>query len=117
VVVVEEVGRPRGLRGRAWQQQVRKFHFGWSHGRIGSSELILARIWSRRTRTSDDPSHPDGHHQRRPAPTTDRPVRLVVAPMSSTTTWWLVSGRPRQLLVIAENNRCSILFHFEVPGG
>src|SRR5680860_1211042 len=37
-----------------------------------------------------------------------RPVRVVVAPIRSTTTWWLVSGRPRQLLVIAENSRCSI---------
>ena len=29
----------------------------------------------------------------------------------------LVSGRPRQLLVIAENSLCSILFHLLVPGG
>jgi hypothetical protein len=34
-----------------------------------------------------------------------------------TTTSWLVSGRPLQLVVMWENNRCSILFHFEVPGG
>ena len=32
-------------------------------------------------------------------------------------TSWLVSGRPRQLSVMWLNSRCSILFHFEVPGG
>ena len=32
-------------------------------------------------------------------------------------TSWLVSGRPRQFMVMWENSRCSILFHFEVPGG
>lgn len=37
--------------------------------------------------------------------------------MVLTTTSWLVSGRPRQFMVIWENSRCSILFHFEVPGG
>jgi hypothetical protein len=37
--------------------------------------------------------------------------------MLLTTTSWLVSGLPRQLLVMWLNSRCSILFHFEVPGG
>ena len=32
-------------------------------------------------------------------------------------TSWLVSGRPRQFMVMWENSRCSILFHLEVPGG
>jgi hypothetical protein len=32
----------------------------------------------------------------------------VVAAMLVTMTWWLVSGRPRQLRVMAENSRCSI---------
>jgi hypothetical protein len=32
----------------------------------------------------------------------------VVAAMVLTTTSWLVSGRPRQLLLIRENRRCSI---------
>ena len=32
-------------------------------------------------------------------------------------TSWLVSGRPRQFMVMAENSRCSILFHLDVPGG
>ena len=36
---------------------------------------------------------------------------------SATMTSWLVSGRPRQFMVMWENSRCSILFHFEVPGG
>ena len=42
---------------------------------------------------------------------------MVVAAMVSTMTSWLVSGLPRQFIEIAENRRCSILFHFEVPGG
>jgi hypothetical protein len=46
-----------------------------------------------------------------------RPERVRVAPINSTTTSWLSSGRPRQLAVIWLNNRCSILFHLEVPGG
>jgi hypothetical protein len=32
-------------------------------------------------------------------------------------TSWETSGRPRQFMVIAENSRCSILFHLLVPGG
>jgi len=45
------------------------------------------------------------------------PVDVVVAEISSTTAWWLVSGRPRQLRVICAKSRCSTLFHLEVPGG
>jgi hypothetical protein len=48
---------------------------------------------------------------------TRSPVRVRVEAMVLTTTSWLVSGLPRQLIVIWENSRCSILFHFEVPGG
>ena len=32
------------------------------------------------------------------------------------TTSWLVSGLPRQFIVMWENSRCSTLFHFDVPG-
>ena len=42
------------------------------------------------------------------------PVRVVVAAMLCTMTSWLVRGRPRQFMEMWENNRCSILFHFEV---
>ena len=45
------------------------------------------------------------------------PVRVVVAAIVCTITSWLVSGRPRQFIEMWENNRCSILFHLEVPGG
>ena len=45
------------------------------------------------------------------------PVLVVVAAMVSRMTWWLASGRARQLRVIWQNSRCSILFHFDVPGG
>jgi hypothetical protein len=44
-------------------------------------------------------------------------VRVVVAPMVLTTTWWLGSGRPRQVVLIREYSRCSIVFNLEVPGG
>jgi hypothetical protein len=43
-------------------------------------------------------------------------VRVVVAAMASTTTWWLCRGRPRQFIVMWENSRCSTLFHFDCPG-
>jgi hypothetical protein len=45
------------------------------------------------------------------------PVLVVVAAMVLTMTSWLVRGLPRQFIEIWENSRCSILFHFEVPGG
>jgi hypothetical protein len=35
------------------------------------------------------------------------PVRVVVAPMSSTTTSWLVSGRPRQFIEMCANSSSS----------
>lgn len=46
-----------------------------------------------------------------------RPVWVVVVAMDRTTTSWLFSGLPRRFMVIAESSRCSILFHFDVPGG
>ncbi len=45
------------------------------------------------------------------------PVLVVVAPINSTTARRSVRGRPRQFCVMWQNNRCSILFHFDVPGG
>ncbi len=42
---------------------------------------------------------------------------VVVALMVSMTTSCEVSGRARQLRLIAENSRSSILFDLEVPGG
>src|SRR5437764_822743 len=47
---------------------------------------------------------------------TVRPVRVVVAAIVLATTAWLSSGRPRQFMLMWENSRCSILFHFRVPG-
>jgi hypothetical protein len=40
---------------------------------------------------------------------------VVVAAMVSMMTWWLASGRARQVRVMWQNSRCSILFHLEVP--
>src|SRR5665647_856107 len=37
--------------------------------------------------------------------------------MDCTMTSWLVRWRPRQFIEMWENSRCSILFHFDVPGG
>ena len=45
------------------------------------------------------------------------PASVVVAPINSTTARRSVSGRPRQFCVMWQNRRCSILFHFDVPGG
>ena len=45
------------------------------------------------------------------------PVPVVTAAIVLMITSWLTSGRPRQLRVIWQNSRCSILFHLEVPGG
>src|SRR5258707_6272157 len=46
-----------------------------------------------------------------------RPALVVVAAISSTTAIRSTSGRPRQVWVMWQNRRCSILFHFDVPGG
>ena len=48
---------------------------------------------------------------------TGAPDAVVVAPMLLTTTSRLVRGRARQLIEMREKSRCSILFHFDVPGG
>src|SRR5208337_1865205 len=45
-----------------------------------------------------------------------RPALVVVAAISSTTAMRSVSGRPRQVCVMWQNRRCSIRFHFDVPG-
>src|SRR5271166_2454684 len=45
------------------------------------------------------------------------PVVVVVAAISGTMVLKLRRGLPRQLRVIKENRRCSILFHLLVPGG
>jgi len=42
---------------------------------------------------------------------------VVVAAISSTTAKRSVRGRARQFCVMWQNMRCSILFHFDVPGG
>ncbi len=43
--------------------------------------------------------------------------KLEVASLNSTTARRLVSGRARKFWEIWQKNLCSILFHFEVPGG
>jgi len=48
---------------------------------------------------------------------TVRPVSVVVAAMSSTIVRKLRRGLPRQLMLMKEKSRCSILFHLLVPGG
>ena len=49
--------------------------------------------------------------------TLDLQASLGVAAISSTTANLSINGRPRQVCVMWQNKRCSILFHFEVPGG
>src|SRR5450755_3949772 len=48
---------------------------------------------------------------------TFRPVLVVVAPIRSMITSSVSNGRPRQFRLTKLNMRCSILFHFDVPGG
>src|SRR5208337_3381583 len=48
---------------------------------------------------------------------TVRPVFVVAFAISAMATSTLVSGVPRQVWVKWQNMRCSILFHFDVPGG
>jgi hypothetical protein len=48
---------------------------------------------------------------------TSRPVLVRVELTKLTTTSCVTSGTPRQLRVIWQNSRCSILFHLLVPGG
>jgi hypothetical protein len=45
------------------------------------------------------------------------PVRVVVAAMVCTMTSWLVSGRPRQFIVMWENSRCSIWGEIQLGRG
>jgi hypothetical protein len=45
------------------------------------------------------------------------PVQVVGAAMLLTLTLWLSSGRPRQFIERCDNSQCSILFHWDVPGG
>jgi hypothetical protein len=46
-----------------------------------------------------------------------RPVLVVVLAIRFTTTSWLARGRPRQFIEMAENSRCSMRFHLDVPEG
>ena len=48
---------------------------------------------------------------------TRSPVSVRVAAIRFTIVTRLVSGRPRQLALMYENRRCSILFYLLVPGG
>src|SRR5258708_1736823 len=48
---------------------------------------------------------------------TRRPVAVRVAPIRLTITARLTSGCPRQLRLMYEKSRCSMVFHLLVPGG
>ena len=43
-------------------------------------------------------------------------VMVVVAAMPATASSLVMSGRARQVRVMWQNSRCSILFHLDVPG-
>ena len=45
------------------------------------------------------------------------PVDVAVAEISSMMVRTLVRGLPRQFMVMKLNMRCSMRFHFDVPGG
>ena len=42
---------------------------------------------------------------------------MTVAAIPATASAAVISGRARQVRVMWQNRRCSILFHFDVPGG
>ena len=42
---------------------------------------------------------------------------MVVAAIPATASSFVISGRARQVRVMWQNSRCSILFHLLVPGG
>ena len=46
-----------------------------------------------------------------------RPWPVTVAAIPATASSFVIRGRARQVRVMWQNSRCSILFHFEVPGG
>ena len=46
-----------------------------------------------------------------------RPWPVTVAAMPATASSGVIRGRPRQVRVMWQNSRCSILFHLLVPGG
>src|SRR5712691_13100183 len=60
---------------------------------------------------------PFGYVPRSNSHRTRRPVAVRVAPIRLTITARLTSGCPRQLRLMYEKSRCSIVFHLLVPGG
>ena len=46
-----------------------------------------------------------------------RPWPVTVAAMPATASSAVIRGRARQVRVMWQNSRCSILFHLDVPGG
>src|SRR2546425_2143268 len=60
---------------------------------------------------------PFGYVPRSNSHRTRRPVAVRVAQIRFTITARLTSGCPRQLRLMYENSRCSIVFHLLVPGG
>jgi hypothetical protein len=46
-----------------------------------------------------------------------RPWAVTVAAIPATASSLVIRGRARQVRVMRQNSRCSILFHFDVPGG
>src|SRR5258708_4540486 len=60
---------------------------------------------------------PCGYVPRSNSHRTRRPAAVRVAPIRLTITARLTSGCPRQLRLMYEKSRCSIVFHLLVPGG
>src|SRR5487761_1966501 len=60
---------------------------------------------------------PVGYFRRSNLQVTFSPFAVVVLAMRLTIVSQSRNGSPRQLDVIKENSRCSILFHLLVPGG
>src|SRR3954468_19743988 len=92
---------------------------GWSDGVVPLRvELVALDVEARHLLVANlDPLRIAPRVQHAVTQSTVSPLVVVVAAIRSTTAAWLMSGRPRQVWVMWQNKRCSIVFHFEVPGG
>src|SRR3954452_25216876 len=91
----------------------------WSDGVVPLRvELVALDVEARHLLVANlDPLRIAPRVQHAVTQSTVSPLVVVVAAIRSTTAAWLMSGRPRQFWVMWQNKQCSILFHFEVPGG
>jgi putative transposase len=105
-----------------------RYFVGWRVGTTLATDLALdaleMAIWTRRGQSLEHLVYrSDAGEQYLSIVYTERLEEADVAPSVGTVdvaeinSMMVVSGRPRQLMVMKLKSRCSIVFHFEVPGG